>query len=715
MMDSDRISLDGAHSSLIVEQADDGFPILTYWGAKLATGGAFPGWLAGTPVPSFSLDQNQPLRTVPVFGRGWFGPSALAMDGDGSAWAPNFRNCETVHTPTSLISAAVSDAHSIRLEQVISLNAETDVLSLRATLTNHGATPVRLAWLASGGLPLPPTARTVESFSGRHNHEFQPVCDSLSRSGWVRENRRGLTSHDCPPLALVLGGGATQHAGPVWAAQLAWSGNHRQSIDWLEDGRWLWMAGTWIAPGEIILQPGDSFSTPDWLATYSDAGRDGVAQNFHAYLRTQSPLRERGPMLPRPVHINTWEGFYFDHVEADLKALAEASAALGVERFVLDDGWFKGRDDDTSSLGDWVHDPAKYPDGLAPLAQHVRDLGMAFGLWVEPEMINRASDLFRAHPDWILRLDDTPPLTARHQLVLDMTLPDVSDYLFDRLDDLLRHLPISYLKWDHNRDLTEAGSGNRPNYVRQVKAVYALIDRLRAAHPDIEIESCAGGGGRIDAGILTRTHRVWTSDSIDAVSRVEMQNGFLQFFPPELMGAHIGASPAHSTGRAQSINFRAGIALMGHLGLELDARRLTDKDHAAVKAWIALYKRLRQVTHDHQVWRGDAGDGVSWVAMGTRAHFALFIIRTTPTRQKFPPRLRLPFVDRHGEYSLVRVDPGPDLLGNHAQVPFAHADTRTLSIAGSWLAELGVPLPFMKAETCLVIEAINPTDHRPDG
>lgn len=698
-------SLEGSQSCLLVEKADGGFPLLAHWGPKLATSGPYPSWSESTPVPSFSLDQNQPLRTMPVFGRGWFGPSAMMIDGDGSAWAPNFDDCETSHTATSLVSTATSKAHGIRLAQTIHLDAKSDTLSLSATLTNHGEGPVRVAWLASGCLPLPPTAKGVESFSGRHNHEFQSVSDSLSRSGWSRENRRGLTSHDCPPMALVLGDGATQHAGPVWAAQLAWSGNHRQTIDWLEDGRWLWMAGTWLAPGEIILQPGDTFSTPDWLATFSDAGRDGAAQNFHAFLRAQSPLRDGGSMPPRPVHINTWEGFYFNHVEADLISLADNSATLGVERFVLDDGWFKGRNDDTSSLGDWVHDDAKYPNGLAPLAQHVVDLGMQFGLWVEPEMINRDSDLFREHPDWILSLDEQAPLPARNQLVLDLTLPDVSSYLFERLDALLCDLPISYLKWDHNRDLTESGSANRPAYFKQVHAAYELIDQLRAAHPDVEIEACAGGGGRIDAGILKRTHRVWTSDCIDAVSRVDMQTGFLQFFPQEIMGAHIGASPAHSTGRSQSMDFRAGIALMGHLGLELDVRRISQAEQSNVKAWIALYKRLRNITHNHLVWRGDAGDGATWVAMGTRDHFALFIVRTTPTGQKFPPRLTLPFVDPRAEYDLERVDPGPDLGDNHADVAFAHASNREIRIAGSWLAELGLPLPFIKAETCLVIEA----------
>ncbi|MCR9194519.1 MAG: hypothetical protein NXH88_07290, partial [Hyphomonas sp.] len=223
-------NLEGTRSSLVVEKADSGFPILTHWGSKMSGVGSFASWIESTPVPSFSLDENQPLRTMPVFGRGWFGPSAMMIDGDGSTWAPNFDDCEVSHTPTSLVSTATSKSHGIRLAQTIHLDAKSDMLSLSATLSNHGERAVRIAWLASGCLPLPSTAKGVESFSGRHNHEFQSVSDSLSRSGWSRENRRGLTSHDCPPMALVLGDGATQHTGPVWGTQLAWSGNHRQTI-----------------------------------------------------------------------------------------------------------------------------------------------------------------------------------------------------------------------------------------------------------------------------------------------------------------------------------------------------------------------------------------------------------------------------------------------------------------------------------------------------
>ena len=322
-------------------------------------------------------------------------------------------------------------------------------------------------------------------------------------------------------------------------------------------------------------------------------------------------------MSPRPVHLNTWEALYFDHRLPDLMALADAAAGVGVERFVLDDGWFQGRHHDRAALGDWWADAGKYPDGLGPLAQHVVARGMQFGLWFEPEMLNPDSDLHRAHPDWVLQIDGRPMLTARNQLVLDIARPDVSDYLFDKLHALLASQPISYIKWDHNRDLASAGNAQgRPAWRAQVPAAYALMDRLRAAHPALEIESCSGGGGRIDFAVLQRSHRVWTSDNIDAASRVAIQRGMLQFFPPEVMGAHIGTAPAHSTGRSQAMAFRGAVALAGHLGVELDVRHLDDDTRRQLTGWIRLYKQWRGLLHHSRVWLGDAGDDLVWQMHG---------------------------------------------------------------------------------------------------
>jgi alpha-galactosidase len=465
--------------------------------------------------------------------------------------------------------------------------------------------------------------------------------------------------------------------GAFYGAQLAWSGNHVQQIEWIDDGRYIWQMGEGLAPGEVRLGAGESIVTPEMLATCA-SDTNGVAQNFHAAIRKRITW-PAGTMKPRPVHLNTWEGFYFDHDEAALMELADSAADVGIERFVLDDGWFEGRDDDTSSLGDWWADASKYPDGLKPLADHVTGLGMEFGLWVEPEMVNPDSELYRAHPDWALGIQGRPLITSRNQLVLDMRREEVRDYLFEKIAALLESLPIAYLKWDHNRDLIAAG--DTPAFRAQVRGGYALMARLRAAFPDVEIEACAGGGGRIDAGIIQHIHRFWTSDNIDAVSRVQIQRGFLQFMPPEIMGAHVGASPAHATGRSQSMDFRGAVALPGHFGVELDVRKLDDADRAKLKEWIATYKAHRDRLHHGKVWTGEARDGLIWQAHGVVDDLLLLVYRVDPQTQRHAPGVKLPMLDGARRYAVNGE---------------AHD--------GAWLSQHGLSLPPMKAESCLIYE-----------
>ncbi|MDA8870995.1 alpha-galactosidase, partial [Rhizobiaceae bacterium] len=323
-----------------------------------------------------------------------------------------------------------------------------------------------------------------------------------------------------------------------------------------------------------------------------------MSQRFHAHVRANI-VDWPDPAKPRPVTVNTWEALYFDHDHDKLKRLADAAVKVGAERYVLDDGWFGGRDqsrdDDSSSLGDWYADPRKYPDGLGPVVDHVVDVcGMEFGLWVEPEMVNPNSDLYRAHPDWVLALDPYPRILSRNQLVLDLTNEDVSAYLYERLSSLLGEYRISYLKWDMNRDLVLPGDRKGQAAVhRQTTALYALIDRIRAEFPHVEIESCASGGGRIDYEILKRTHRFWTSDSNDAVERARIQHGFTHFLPPEVMGSHVGPAWCHTSGRGFHPDFRALVASYGHMGLELDLTKVSDEEFDLFAAAVDRYKQDR--------------------------------------------------------------------------------------------------------------------------
>ncbi|HWU04153.1 MAG TPA: alpha-galactosidase [Novosphingobium sp.] len=665
-------------------------PLWRYWGPRLPDGVVPPAPLRDTrPEPSFSLHHDMPLSLFPGVSMGWFGQSALLAHRGGAGWTLAITDCAVERpAPDTLLFRLTDAVAGIEAAVTARLDPDTDTLTLSTTLANAGEGVLDVSWLAAGNVPLPPDAASVRSFGGRHNSEFVAIDDTLTRSLWRRENRRGLTSHDCFPGAVV------QCAdGAAYGAQLAWSGNHAQTIEWIDDARRQWQMGEWLAPGEVRLAPGESITTPDMLATVARDGANGVAWAFHRAVRARMTW-PGGAMRARPVHLNTWEGFYFDHDLPALKELADAAAQVGIERFVLDDGWFgtarKGRDDDTSSLGDWSVDPRKYPDGLAPLAEHVVALGMEFGLWVEPEMINPDSDLYRAHPDWALHVAGRPMLGARNQYVIDMSRQDVRDHLFEAIAALLADLPIGYLKWDHNRDLTHAG--DHALFRQQVLGAYALMARLRAAFPQVEIEACAGGGGRIDAGVIAHTHRFWTSDCIDATSRVAIQRGFLQFMPPELMGSHVGACPAHSTGRMQAMDYRAHVALPGHFGVELDLRHLTEAETGELASAITRYKALRGGLHGARVWMGEVGDHVVWQAHGTGHELLLLVTRHAPTSLRHQPHLRLPMLAAGQRYRIAM--PGAD--------PF-EAD-------GSWIAAVGLPLPPMRGEAglAITITAINP-------
>ncbi len=681
---SDRfVVLHGRATSLVLERAGNAM-LWRHWGARLADGVEMQPLVR--PLPSFSLDHDIPLSVFPTFGMGWFGQSALLAHRDGCDFAQEFTVCSVGQVDAGTVRLKlIDDVSGIEVVVAVGLDSQTDVLTMSSVLTNTGDAPLDVQWLAAGCLPLSPSARSVRSWGGRHNKEFVESEDTLGGAMWWRENRCGLTSHEDFPGAVVLGDG-----GAAWGVQLAWSGNHTQCIAPLDDGQRQWQIGEWLAPGEVRLAPGETLQSPEALATFSPKGANGVSQNFHAAVRARMDWPS-GEMRPRPVHLNTWEALYFNHNPDDLKSLADAAAAVGIERFVLDDGWFKGRNDDTTSLGDWTVDLKKYPAGLKPLADHVVALGMEFGLWVEPEMVNPDSDLFRTHPDWALQIAGRAKPTARNQLVLDMARPEVADYLFDALSALLTDLPIAYMKWDHNRALAPAaGTDRRPSYRKQVLGTYALLDRIRAAFPDVEIESCAGGGGRIDAGIATRTHRFWASDNNDAVSRIGFQRGVLQFMPPELMGAHIGASPAHATGRRQSLDFRALVAMPGHLGVEMDPRHLDPAARDRLAGWIARYKDWRGALHKGGTWTGQAADSIHWQAQGDAKSLLLFVYRLDPAMHRYVADLPLPMLDPTRCYRVETLFPQePNRL-----------------IDGSWLTVVGLPLPDLKAEHSALFRVI---------
>lgn len=680
--------LDGPSTTVLLERAD-GAPLWRYWGSRLSPGAMPPCPLAAAkPRPTYALDSRPGLALFPTSGLGWFGPTALRAHRQGRDSVQSF-NCVAFDQKENAIAFTLRDPVA-RLAATVALTLDAaDMLSIATTLTNEGDGALELDRLVSATLPLPSGDARVRAFAGRHNLEFVAHETQLGPAIWRQETRRGVTSHDAFPGAVVVMDRATWRRGRVYAAHLAWSGDHEQTIELLEDGARVWTLGERWSPGEVRLVPGQTLQVAEVLATFSDEGFDGAAQRFHAHLRARLPARRQSA---RPVHLNTWEGVYFNHHVDDLMDLADAAAAVGVERFVLDDGWFEGRDDDTTSLGDWRADPRKYPHGLAPLADHVVKRGMEFGLWVEPEMVSPRSQMFEAHPDWPLAVGGRPHILGRNQLVLDLSRADVRDHLFATLDSLLSTLPIAYLKWDHNRALAPAAGPAGDALGRgQVMGFYALLDRLLAAHPHVEIESCASGGGRIDAGVATRVVRFWTSDCLDARARRAIQRGFLQFFPPETMGAHVGASPAHSTARAFTMATRALVAMQGHFGVELDPRRLSAEERAELSVYVRLYKDLRAILHGGALWRGEAGDGLNWQAHGASSDFVLFVWRDEPGLFRVAPPVCLDFVDPARRYFVRELDhPGVRFLPAEGSEFLVECRTGGVTVDGGWLRWTGL-------------------------
>ncbi|MEO5851093.1 MAG: alpha-galactosidase, partial [Nocardioides sp.] len=520
-----------------------------------------------------------------------------------------------------------------------------------------------------------------------------------------REGRRGRTGSDAAFLMAAGTPGFGFRHGQVWAVHTAWSGNHVVYAERVLSGLRVLGGGEVLLPGEVVLGPGESYTSPWLLATYG-AGLDAVAAAFHRHVRA----RPTHPRSPRPVVLNTWEAVYFDHDLDQLVGLAELGAKVGAERFVLDDGWFLGRRDDTAGLGDWRVDPAVWPLGLAPLVVAVRELGMDFGLWFEPEMVNEDSDVARAHPDWILAPGGRLPLAARNQQVLNLTIPEAWTFVLESMSTLIGELGVAYVKWDHNRDLVEAGerSTGEPRVHAQTLAVYELMDELKRRHPGLEIESCSSGGGRVDLEVLQHTDRVWASDCIDALERQRIQRWTGQLLPPELVGSHVGAPTAHTTHRTHALAFRAATAVFGHFGIEWDLRTASAGELDELAAWVSLYKEERELLHHGTTVRADHADVAHWLhgvvsEDRRRGLFAFVALDTAVAAQ--PGRLRLVGLDPSLSYRL-----DPVHLSAGAMVRTRSGEprwwTEPTTVLGEVLESVGLQGPMLYPEQALLFRVV---------
>jgi alpha-galactosidase len=712
--------------SVLLTQTAGSMPVIAHWGPRIHASDRelldYAGTGARTGMNGTSDVPYEP-GILPEHSQGWGGLPGIRAHRGGAAWSPRLEVAAVtvdgktlaeggvVQRESALISIDANDEWAgIGVTLEIDLS-RSGLLRTRVSVTNRADGHERLDVVGvDPALRVPNEAREILDFSGRWATEKIPQRHPVVFGTHSRESRRGRTGLDATTVIAVGTPGFDAGTGHVWLCHVGIGGNHEHAVE-RSDGHLAFRGGELLLPGEVRLASGESYVSP-WVYGSFGVGLDAAAARYHGFLRDRS----RSSRRPRPVTLNVWEAVYFDQDFDTLAELATRAAGLGVERFVLDDGWFLGRVDDTAGLGDWTPDPLAWPDGLAPLAEHVRALGMEFGLWVEPEMINEDSDLARTHPDWILQARAELPPRFRHQQVLDLTNPKAFAHILDVLDGLVTDHSVTYLKWDHNRDLIDAGhpATGASAVHDQTLAVYDLIDQLRQRHPGLEIESCASGGGRVDLGILERTDRVHTSDNHDPLDRSRMLRWTGLLVPPEMLGSHVASAVSSVTGRTSDLHTRCAIAFLGHFGIEWDIRELNDAEAVTLSQWISAYQEHRELISTGRVVTDGDFDPDAPALRGVVAadgSEAIYTIVTPALSADSRRRIRLPGLLADARYRIGSARPGslgPSWLSPNwlDQTAGLDSDAEVPSYSGSLLREAGLDLPTFHPDRPLVLRLV---------
>lgn len=522
-----------------------------------------------------------------------------------------------------------------------------DLVTRCARIRNLGETPVTLTKAASLCLDISRGSWEWVHFHGRHAMERQMERRLLFHGIQEIGSTRGTSSHHQNPTVLLCTPDCTETAGACIGAALVYSGSHQTRLECDQLGQVRMVMGIHPDLFRWELKAGETFSTPEVMLSYSDTGLETLSHHFHQAIR-EHICRGKYQLAERPVLINNWEATYFGFDTEKILHIAEEAARLGVDMLVLDDGWFGKRDDDCSGLGDWFVNETKLSGGLHDLVEKIKGMGMRFGIWFEPEMISEDSDLYRKHPDWAIRIPDRAPMRSRYQLVLDMANPEVQEYLFRVMSDVLHSADISYVKWDMNRSISDwytrtlpaDRQGEMPH--RYVLGLYALLERLTAAFPDVLFEGCSGGGGRFDAGMLYYCPQIWCSDDTDAYERTKIQYGTSFFYPVSAVGSHVSTVPNHQTGRITPFETRGTVAMAGSFGYELDLNLLSDGEKKEVAEQIRQFKTYGPLIHngkyyrltnpmaeDAALWEFAAQDGSEVLVQGMLFHAEANILRRT--------------------------------------------------------------------------------------
>ena len=669
-----------------------------YWGGRIGPHDAVPAAKGIPEVASFDSPYNNTPQEYAGWGAGLFHEPALKVTfADGvrdlvlhyvSSSQPDEHSLEVVLRD---ISRAVTVTLHYRMD------AETGILARSATIASRELQPILIEQAAAAAFALPPAHYTLNYLSGRWGGEWTLNQETIRQGQRVLESRRGSTGHQLNPWFAIARGDAGEEHGEAWFGALAWSGSWRITVEQDQMDSVRVTGGFNPFDFGYPLKTGEKLETPVFYAGYTQHGYGGASRLLSRFTLQQVLPRtpnSSGAPKPRPVIYNSWEATEFSVTVAGQEELAEKAAALGIQRFVMDDGWFGQRKTDHAGLGDWYVNKEKFPDGLKPLIDKVHALGMDFGLWVEPEMVNPDSDLYRAHPDWVLNFPGRPRSEERQQLVLNLARKDVRDYVYSFLDKLLNENQIAFLKWDYNRNWSEPGWDQLPAgeqkkvYVEFTRNLYSILAELRAKHPSVEIESCSGGGGRVDLGILHYTDEVWPSDNTDPFDRLVLQDGFSRAYPVQTMMAWVTDSPHWLNNRTTSVTYRLLSSMQGSLGIGGNLNKWSAEDLATTKRLIAAYRAVQKTISQGDLYRlispvdgqGNESEFSATETVSPDKSQAVFFAFVHSTREgRSFPRLQLLGLDPAATYALTGIEGKP-------------ADGTPGEASGAWWMNHGIDL-----------------------
>jgi alpha-galactosidase len=664
--------LDGGNTSYVFGVNSLGELQQIYWGGRLATADH-----PATPTPSrewasFDSSYTDTAQEYAGWGGGLFVEPALKVtfvDGNRDL-VLHYESHTTTADGFDVVMKDIKNAVFVTLHY--SMDQESGVLARSATIENREPQAITIEQAAAAAWALPPANYSLNYLTGRWAGEWTLTQETLHPGARVIESRRGTTGHQANPWFAIQAGEASEETGEVWFGALAWSGSWRITVEQDQLDAVRVTGGFNPFDFGYVLHPGQTLETPVFYGGYSAHGLGGASRLLHHFeVAHVLPHRvgegESAVPKPRPVIYNSWEATGFNVTEAGQIALAEKAAALGVDRFVMDDGWFGQRKDDHAGLGDWYVNTQKFPNGLKPLIDKAHVLGMDFGLWVEPEMVNPDSDLYRKHPDWVLNFPGRPRSEQRNQLVLNLARPDVRDYVLDFLDKLLTDNDIAFLKWDYNRNWSEPGWDQLPPteqkrvYVEFTRNLYQILAELKSRHPNVELESCSGGGGRVDLGILKYADEVWPSDNTDPFDRLTQQDGFTYAYTPQVMMAWVTDSPHWLNHRTTSLSYRMLSSMQGSLGIGANINNWMPDEAALAKRLIAAYHQVQPTIVQGDLYRLiSPRNGSEFSAAQTVNHeksqsVVFAFIHSTQEGRMFP-RLKLRGLDPTAQYALTPIE-----------------------------------------------------------